>query len=252
MKEQFKDKNEFYNLLQQKFEKMGFREAINFEQGEQFWQYLNFLREENQHYNITGLDRPSEILSYHFLDSAAIFTDKRINRNNWKHVLDLGSGAGFPGMVYKILYPELPVFFLDSRLKRTIFLQKLVNKISLIETPYSIVHGRAEDYGSQPNYREKYNPVVSRAVAPLNILCEYDLPFVQLGGFMYAYKSQDCENEIESALDAITLLGGKIEDIIEIKVPGIEKLRKIISIKKIQKTPEKYPRRAGRPRKSPL
>ena len=217
---------------------------------DQFWIYLQFLISENKKYNLTGITEIEKIISHHFLDSAAIFIHNKYD--DFEQVLDLGTGAGFPGMVYKILYPGLPVFFLDSRQKRILFLQKLYNRLSLPGEFPDMLHGRAEEYGHLNEYREKFNPVVSRAVAPLNVLCEYVLPFVRPGGFMYSYKGSDPEKEINKARAALSKLGGDLVSVQKVEVPGVDSKRNIIKIKKTSSTPTDLPRRPGRPKKSPL
>ncbi|MFW5788247.1 MAG: 16S rRNA (guanine(527)-N(7))-methyltransferase RsmG [Halanaerobiales bacterium] len=241
-------KEEFDSLLRDGFSEMGIE--ITETMKEQFWTYMNFLQSENRKYNLTGLDQPEEIIFRHFMDSAAIFSP--VPKKNWEYVLDIGSGAGFPGMVYNILHPELPVFFLDARRKRVLFLKMLARRLDLSGSKISIVHGRAEEYAHEKTHRAKYNPVVSRAVAPLNVLCEYCLPFVKMSGLMYAYKSINYKQELAEANNAISVLGGRLVKEHVIKVPGIEKKRVILAIEKVRETPGKYPRSPGKPKKSPL
>ncbi len=224
--------------------------TVNEGQLEKFWVYLNFLIKENKKYNLTGLTDINEIINKHFLDSLSFCSYKKINKE--ENLIDIGTGAGFPGMVIKILYPELEIVLIDSRLKRILFLKKLAKKLELQDKNIEIIHNRAEDLGHKNKYREQFKYVVSRAVASLNILSEYTLPFLQKEGIFVAYKGSKYQKEINESKNAIKLLGGKIVEIIPVFIPGETSEKHLIIIKKIQKTPGKYPRRTGVPKKDPL
>lgn len=242
------EKKDFCKQLKQGLKKLDLQ--ISSAQLTKFWRYKNFLQRENKKYNLTAADSDEEIITRHFFDSAAVFTF--LEKQTTEYVFDLGSGAGFPGMVFRILFPELPLFFLDARLKRIIFLNKLVEYLAISGENLQIRHGRAEELGSRTKYREKYNTVVSRAVAPLNILCEYCLPFIKIGGFMIAYKGDDYQNELRQARNAIEILGGEYLGNENVKIPGTEINRSYLIIRKVRQTPEKFPRRPGQPKKNPL
>ncbi|MFW6022836.1 MAG: 16S rRNA (guanine(527)-N(7))-methyltransferase RsmG [Halanaerobiaceae bacterium] len=212
------------------------------------WIYMNFLIEENNKYNLTAIDREEEIIGKHFLDSLVFF--QKYNIKEHSRIIDIGTGAGFPGLVLKIYRPDLEILLLDSLKKRIGFLNELINKLSL--NKIQAVHARAEELGNEKNYREKYDMSVSRAVASINILCEYTIPFVKIGGKAVYFKGPDYEKEIEEAEKAAKTLGGKITNTYQVNIPGIEGERYLVNIDKIKKTPSKYPRRPGMPKKRPL
>ena len=244
----YMDKDIFFNELQSRLNE--FEIKLSKEQLNRFWLFHNLLKKENKKYNLTAINKTKDIINKHFLDSAVVFSFFR--KQNFKKVMDLGSGAGFPGMVYKIIFPEFPLFFLDSRMKRIIFLNKLTARLSLNKDTVKIIHGRAEEYGNKKEHREMYDPVVSRGVAPLNILCEYCMPFVEKGGLMIAYKGDSFQEELSKAGKAINELGGELVDCKRVVLPKTDIGRTIIVIKKVKRTPEKYPRRSGQPKKNPL
>ena len=216
------------------------------EQNKQFFDYMNLLIEKNKVMNLTGITDPKEIILKHFVDS--LTTLQYINENDT--VIDIGTGAGFPGIPLKIAKETLEITLLDSLNKRINFLNEVIEKDNLkkIET----IHGRAEDYGQNIEYRECYDIAVSRAVAPLNILLEYMLPFVKVGGECICMKGSNCDEEIEIAKNAITILGGKVEKIEKFSLPNSDNNRTILIIKKLKKTGRQYPRKAGIPTKNPL
>ena len=216
------------------------------EQNKQFFDYMNLLIEKNKVMNLTGITDPKEIILKHFVDS--LTTLQYINENDT--VIDIGTGAGFPGIPLKIAKETLEITLLDSLNKRINFLNEVIEKDNLkkIET----IHGRAEDYGQNIESRECYDIAVSRAVAPLNILLEYMLPFVKVGGECICMKGSNCDEEIEIAKNAITILGGKVEKIEKFSLPNSDNNRTILIIKKLKKTGRQYPRNAGIPTKNPL
>ena len=212
----------------------------------QFYEYMNLLQQWNKVMNLTAIVEPNEIIIKHFIDSLTI-----LNKIGEKStIIDVGTGAGFPGIPIKIARPESKVVLLDSLNKRIKFLNEVITKLKLknIET----IHGRAEDYGRNNIHREQYDIAVARAVAPLNILLEYLMPFVKKGGKCICMKGSNSENEIENSKNAIKLLGGEMLESKEFFIPNTDIKRKIIEVRKQQELSDKYPRKAGIPSKEPL
>ncbi len=207
-----------------------------------FNNYYNDLIEKNKVMNLTAITEKNEVYTKHFLDS--VLPLKNIKDNS--KLLDIGSGAGFPGIPLKILNNTLDITLLDSLNKRVNFLNEEIEKLGL--SNIKAVHGRAEDYINVS--RETFDYVVSRAVARLNTLLEYCLPYVKLGGYFIAYKSMDTDEEINESKNALNILGGKIEKIDKINLEGNE--RTLIYIKKVKNTPNKYPRGQNKPKSLPL
>ena len=242
------NKNKFDQVVSDGFQKIDY--DISNKQLQQLSCYMDFLKQENKKYNLTGLTKPKEIIYKHFLDSALIYGCKNFNESG--RIIDIGTGAGFPGVVLSILFPQIKFSLVDSRLKRVLFLKKLVANLSIEEKFEDILHFRAEKLGQQKKYRENFSNAVSRAVAPLNILSEYLLPFVKKGGFIFVYKSKNYKEELDEANNAINILGGRVENVYQTKIPVLDEDRVIITIKKSESTPGKYPRANGIPKKSPL
>lgn len=219
---------------------------ISEKQLNQFYNYMNILIEWNKVMNLTNITEPEEIIQKHFVDSLTIL--KSIKEND--SIIDVGTGAGFPGMPIKIVFPETRITLLDSLNKRIKFLEEVTNKLELknIET----IHGRAEEVAHNKNYREKYDIAIARAVAPLNVLSEYLLPFVKIGGYAICMKGVKGKEEAEEGKNAIKILGGEITNSREFNLPNTEMARTIIEIEKIKNTEKKYPRKAGTPTKMPL
>ena len=213
---------------------------------DQFYQYMNILIEWNKVMNLTGITDPEEIISKHFIDSLTVLN--KIDKND--EIIDVGTGAGFPGIPIKIALPETKIVLLDSLNKRIKFLNEVIKilKLKNIET----IHGRAEDYGKNKKHREVYDISIARAVAPLNILSEYLIPFAKVGGKCLCMKGANSEEEINSSKRAIEELGGKLIYTEEFLIPNTDMKRKIVEIEKIKNTEEKYPRKAGIPSKEPL
>ena len=234
------------NLLMDSLSKMDFN--IDEEKINQLNKYYEMLVEKNKVMNLTAITEYDEVVIKHFVDSLAI--SKVFNMIPIKNIIDIGTGAGFPGMVLKIFYPDIQFTLLDSLNKRVGFLKEVADELSL--NKIEAVHGRAEDYARQTNHREKYDLCVSRAVANLSTLAEYSLPFVKKGGFFVAYKAEDCLDEVKSAEKAISMLGGKIEDTVMYKIPNSDITRAFVIIKKVNNISGKYPRKAGLPAKEPL
>lgn len=215
---------------------------------DRFIEYYNLLIEWNKKMNLTAITDEKEVITKHFLDSVVLV--KFMDMNKVSTLFDIGTGAGFPGLPLKILYPHIKLSLLDSVNKKIQFLDEVVKKLSL--TDVNCIHGRAEDYAREVNFREGFDLVVSRAVSNLSTLSEYCIPFVNNEGYFVSYKSADYEFEVNDAEHAIEVLGGKIESIKESKVPNADIHRSYILIKKIKNTPNQYPRKAGIPAKKPL
>ena len=222
-----------------------FEVELSEEQQNQFYQYMQLLLEWNEKMNLTAITEPKEVLIKHFIDSISIMPHVKKAEN----ILDIGTGAGFPGIPLKIVLEQISFTLLDSLNKRIHFLQEVTKQLKLerIES----IHGRAEEF-CKTERREGYDVAVSRAVAKLNVLLEYMLPFVKIGGRCICMKSSEIEEELEEAKKAIEVLGGMIEKVEEITLENTDITRKIVIIKKIKETPKKYPRKAGTPSKEPI
>ncbi len=209
--------------------------------------YYDNLEAYNRVMNLTAITGEADAARLHFLDCAALLDAGDLRGRT---LIDVGTGAGFPGLVLKIAFPEAKVTLFDSQKKRLLFLEEVIDALGLkgAET----VHGRAEDYGHDPAYREKYDLAVSRAVANMSVLTEYCLPFVKKGGYFAAYKTADCGEEIAAAEGAVQKLGGVIKDRVSFLLPGTEIGRCLILMQHEKATPGKYPRKAGQPSKDPL
>jgi 16S rRNA (guanine527-N7)-methyltransferase len=215
---------------------------------QKFLLYRDLLKEWNKKMNITSIEDDEEIYLKHFIDSLLLLNKDNIAEN--KSIIDVGTGGGFPGLPLKIVNDNYKITLLDSLRKRIDFLTEVTKALNLKNV--ELIHGRAEDYGQNKNYRECYDICVSRAVAPLNVLSEYCIPFVKVGGFFAAYKSDNISQEILNSDNAIKKLGGKIKEIKEVSIPGTDIIRKIVIIDKIEPTKIRYPRKAGKPGKDPI
>lgn len=221
---------------------------LSYEQVEQLMRYKALLQLWNEKMNLTTIVEDKEIVTKHFLDSMTV--QKALNLYEQNTLIDVGTGAGFPGLVLKIVFPHLQVTLVDSLQKRLKFLNIVIEGLEL--TGIDCIHARAEDLGKNQEYREKYDICTSRAVAQLAVLSEYTLPFVKIDGYLIALKGQNLEEELEQGQKAITILGGTLEEVIDTGVPFTDLNHKIAKIKKIKATASKYPRKAGEPNKSPL
>ncbi len=210
--------------------------------------YYEMLIDTNKVMNLTTITEYSEVVIKHFADSAAIGCITDMNGNI--DLIDVGTGAGFPGIVLKIVYPQLSVVLLDSLNKRVNFLKNVITELGL--TGISAIHGRAEDIARNKDYREKFDLCVSRAVANMSSLSEYCLPFVKVGGRFIPYKADGCDEEVKPASKAVNILGGKIRKIESYVIPDTDICRKFVVIDKLRNTSAKYPRKAGLPTKEPL
>ncbi len=228
--------------IQEKFEKYGI--SLSKEQKSQFDRYFSMLIETNKVLNLTAITEENDVLIKHFLDS--VLPHKSIPQN--ASVVDVGTGAGFPALPLKIVRPDLNVCMVDSLNKRINFLSDVISSLKLENI--AAIHSRAEDFAK--NEREKFDVAVARAVASLNTLVEYLLPLVKVGGCAVIYKSSKLDEELDAAKKAISILGGKIESIQKFVIEEGNLERNILIVRKISKTPPKYPRDKNKPKLSPI
>lgn len=238
----------FRELMEQGLEEYPIR--LSQRQMEHFYEYYQLLLQWNKVMNLTAITELEEVVTKHFVDSLALV--KVLDREilDGMKVLDLGTGAGFPGIPIKITFPGVKMVLLDSLNKRIKFLDEVIERLGLEDI--RVIHGRAEDYGRDGQYREMFDLCVSRAVANLATLSEYCIPFVKIGGFFIPYKSGNVQEEIDQAKGALKLLGGRMEARAEFMLPGSDMSRMLLKIKKIEGTAKRYPRKAGMPGKEPL
>ncbi|MDE7327763.1 MAG: 16S rRNA (guanine(527)-N(7))-methyltransferase RsmG [Lachnospiraceae bacterium] len=226
------------------------------EQLQQFEDYYELLIEWNKVMNLTAITEYNEVIIKHFVDSLSLVKIEDVSHETYKKLisdkklLDLGTGAGFPGIPLKIAFPELDIVLLDSLKKRIRFLDEVINRLNLKKI--CAIHGRAEEVSRKEEFREKYDFCVSRAVARLVTLSEYCIPFVKKGGFFVSYKSGKVEEELLEAEYAIRQLGGKCAGKISFELPGTNMERSLVLIRKCLETPVKYPRAGGKPNSKPL
>ena len=217
---------------------------ISNEQIEKFYNYMQLLLDWNEKINLTAIIEPKEIILKHFIDSLTIL--KYIEKDS--KVIDVGTGAGFPGVPLKIMRDDIEITLLDSLNKRINFLEEVIKQLEL--TKIQAIHGRAEEFGKKQ--RESFDIVTSRAVANLSTLSEYLVPLAKIGGKCICMKSMNIEEELNQAQKAISLLGGNVENIEKFLLPKSEIERSLIIINKVKNTPSKYPRKPGTPAKQPL
>lgn len=234
----------FYKEMKKKGVEIGIDFSV-----EQLWKtykYMGLLIEWNQKINLTAITEPKEIILKHFIDSLTINKDIK----NAKKIVDIGTGAGFPGIPLGIMNQDTEMYLVDSLNKRLMFLEEVVKELKLKNV--KLIHSRAEDFGKNKEYREKFDIAVSRAVANLSTLSEYLVPLVKIGGKVISMKASGVEEELNNAQKAIDVLGGKIENVEEFILPESDIGRTIITIRKEKNTPNKYPRKAGLPSKEPI
>lgn len=210
--------------------------------------YKELLLEWNEKINLTTITDPKEVDIKHFIDSATCLATGYIKDGD--NIIDVGTGAGFPGIPIKILNENISITLLDSLNKRIKYLEDVVSKTNIMDA--TLLHSRAEDAGMSKKHREKYDIAVSRAVAALNVLCEYCLPFVKVGGYFICQKGPSYIEELNNAEKAIKTLGGKLKEVKDYKLPNSDITHYILIIDKINNTPTKYPRKAGKPSSDPI
>lgn len=224
--------------------------SLSEEQLDQFYQYYEFLIERNRVMNLTAITELEDVIDKHFIDSLSLVKAIEGWKDSEINLIDVGTGAGFPGIPLKIAFPLVSVTLLDSLNKRISFLQEVIEKLHL--SGIKALHSRSEDFGRDKIYREKFDICVSRAVANIATLSEYCIPLVRVGGVFVAYKSGKIEEELEKGKRAIHVLGGEIEGTEDFILSGTDAKRSLIIIKKKKNTEKRYPRKAGLPAKEPI
>ena len=224
----------------------GFKTKLDDEMLQRFEIYFKLLVEWNEKMNLTAITDEHGVAVKHFADSRTLYNFVDVKKAS---IIDVGTGAGFPGVVLKIARPDIKLTLLDSLNKRLTFLNTVLNDTGL---DAELVHSRAEEGGKNKLYREKFDIAVSRAVARLNVLCEYCLPYVKVGGLFAAMKGPNADEELDGAENALKLLGGKVEKVHKFNLPCDEGERTIIVIKKVKPTPKQYPRISGKIKSQPL
>jgi len=218
------------------------------EQLDQSQKYHDLLLEWNSKMNLTSIKEPREIAIKHFTDS--VISLKYINIKRDERLIDVGTGAGFPGLPIKIFFPEIRLVLLDSLAKRCAFLEKIKDSLGLKNV--LVIQGRAEDKGKDPEFREKFTLVTARAVTNLSVLAEYCLPFLKVNGCFFALKGPEVLEEVEKGKNAIITMGGSVKEVKHYKLPFLGDSRSLVLVEKKKPTPEKYPRKAGIPGKNPI
>jgi 16S rRNA (guanine527-N7)-methyltransferase len=236
----------YFDVMEKACKKVG----LNFDEDKynKFMKYKEMIQEWNEKINLTTITEDSEIVQKHFIDSINIFNFKFLK--NSKNLIDVGSGAGFPGLPIKIVNSDIEVVLLDSLNKRVNFLNEVIKELDLKDI--KTIHGRAEDFGKDKEYREKFDIATSRAVANMTVLSEFCMPYVKVGGYFLALKGPSIEQELKDSRNAIGTLGGKIQDIIKVDMEDSEMNHNLVVIKKMRATDMRYPRKAGMVTKKPI
>ena len=235
---------EFSDKMKELSEKISIE--LNDIQVNKFYEYMNILLKWNERMNLTAITDPDEVIVKHFIDSITINN----SFDNNKKIIDVGTGAGFPGIPLGIIRPDLNILLVDSLNKRINFLENVCTNLKIDNA--KTLHARVEELGKNAKFREKFDYASSRAVAPLNVLLEYMLPFVKVGGYCVCMKGSNVIEEINTSEKALEILGGKIERIEEFTLPLTDIKRNIVLVKKIKNTPAKFPRKPGTPSKEPI
>lgn len=235
---------EFGEILEKKAKKIGI--VLNVKQIKNFFDYYLLLIEWNEKMNLTAITEVNDVILKHFIDSLTIC--KYIPQN--AKIIDVGTGAGFPGIPIKICREDTQITLLDSLNKRVLFLQEVINKLDLKNI--EAIHGRAEEVARNNKYREKFDVVTSRAVANMSTLTEYMIPFIKIDGLCIMMKGSDYKEELEKSQRAINLLGAELKNVEEFILPDSDINRSVILIDKVKSTPKQYPRKAGMPSKNPI
>lgn len=237
---------EYFDMLNEACQSMGL--SFDEEKYNKFIKYKDLIKEWNQKINLTAITDDEEIIKKHFIDSIKVFNCDYVK--NAKSIIDIGTGGGFPGVPMRIVKEDSKMVLLDSLNKRINFLNEVINDLNL--SNIKTIHGRAEDFAQNAEYRQRFDLAVSRAVANLTVLLEFCLPYVKVGGYFVALKGPAIEEEIKAAEGALKALGGKIEKIIEVDIEGSDLKHNLLVVKKIKDTPKKYPRKAGMVTKNPI
>lgn len=238
------DKEKFYMIMKEKGKRINVDFSV--EQLGKFYRYMELLIEWNEKMNLTAIIEPEEIILKHFIDSLTIL--KEIKENDY--IVDVGTGAGFPGIPLKIMLEENEFVLVDSLNKRLTFLKEVIKELNL--NNIKVIHSRVEEFGQDKKYRETFDIATSRAVANLSVLSEYLIPLLKLNGRCICMKASEAKEEIEQAKKAINVLGGTIKNIEEFELPDTNIGRTVITINKTNKTPNQYPRKPGTPSKEPI
>lgn len=238
----------FVDNMSNGLEELGIK--LSDHQLQQFYQYYELLVEWNKVMNLTAITELGDVVTKHFLDSLSLVKAVKDLPEREEKMIDVGTGAGFPGIPLKIAFPSLEITLLDSLNKRIKFLEKVIEELGLENI--SAVHGRAEDFGRDMRYREQFDFCVSRAVSNAATLSEYCLPFLKIGGYFIPYKSGKIDEELEAGRKAIHVLGGKIQEVVKFQLTGGDADRSLVVIEKTEKTAKRFPRKAGVPSKEPI
>lgn len=237
---------EFFQLMKEASLEVGLELSEN--QYSQFMDYMKLLQEWNEKINLTAITEDEEVVKKHFIDCIKAFKSEAIK--NAKTIIDVGTGAGFPGLPIAIMNPDIKVTLLDSLNKRINFLNTVVNQLGLKNVV--TIHSRAEDGSRKPELREKFDVATSRAVANMAVLSEFCMPYVVVNGYFVALKGPAIEEELKDGQKAITILGGELKDIIEVNIEESDLKHNIVEVKKVKKCPKIYPRKAGTVNKKPI